>query len=431
MLQTLKNAWKDPEIKKGLLFTLFMIVLYRIGAQIPIPYVDGAALAAFFEAYSNQSMIGYFNLMSGDAFSRATLFALSISPYITSSIVIQLLTVALPPLERLAKEGEEGRKKLSQITRYTTVALALITAFGYYTYLRNGQNFTGGYGFLTEEGRGLFPALVIIASYCAGASLIMWIGEKINEHGIGNGISIILLANIVSTLFPQILGAFSGTLGLVSVVALIVLAIIALATVYAVIYVSNSERRIPVQYAKRQVGRKMYGGHTQHLPIKLNMTGVMPIIFASSIVYLPQTIAMFVPSLQGGAVMSFFSSPIFTSIAMFILIIAFAYFYVAISFNPIEVSNNMKQNGGVIPGIRPGKPTTDFIVRVLNRVTLLGAIFLAIIAVLPTVLSAINPNFAVLTFGGSSIIIVVGVILEVVQEIDSKLTMRHYKGFLD
>lgn len=428
MLQSLKNAWKDAELRKALLFTMLIIVLYRIGAAIPIPYVDGNALSAFLQG--NQSIFGYFNLLSGDAFSRATLFALSISPYITASIVIQLLTVALPPLENLAKQGEEGRKKLTQITRYTTVGLALITAYGYYTYLRWG-NFGTQTGVLSENGKNVFAAIVIIACYCAGASLIMWLGEKINDHGIGNGISIILLANILAGLVPQIVSAFGQGTQVIGWIVVIILAVLALATVYAVIFITDSERRIPVQYAKRQVGRKMYGGHTTHLPIKLNMTGVMPIIFASAIVSLPQTIAMFAPGIQNNPVYTFLTNNIFYAIMFFILIIAFAYFYVAISFNPIEVANNMKANGGVIPGIRPGKPTTEYIVRILNRITLIGSIFLGIIAVLPIALSAVNPNFGVLTFGGSSIIIVVGVILEVVQEIDSKLTMRHYKGFLD
>lgn len=431
MLQSLKNAWKDAELRKGMLFTIFIIVLYRIGAQIPIPYVDGAALAQTFSQLGSQSMFQYFNLLSGDAFSRATLFALSISPYITASIVIQLLTVALPPLENLAKQGEEGRKKLTQITRYTTVALSLLTAYGYYTYLRYGQNFTGGTGFLTPEGKGFFPAIVIIACYCAGASLIMWLGEKINDHGLGNGISIILLANILASLVPQILSAFGQGMELIGIFALIVLAAIALGIVYAVIFLTDSERRIPVQYAKRQVGRKLYGGHSTHLPIKLNMTGVMPIIFASAIVTLPQTIAMFAPKFQQTAFYAFVTNRVFYAVLMFILIVAFAFFYVAISFNPIEVSNNLKANGGVIPGIRPGKPTTDYIVKILNRVTLIGSLILGVIAVLPIAVSAINPSFGLLTFSGSSTIIVVGVILETVQEIDSKLTMRHYKGFLD
>lgn len=440
MLQTLKNAWKVEGIRKSLLFTLFILVVYRIGAAIPVPFVNASALQAFFNPAAGDGaeqsvnmLFQYFNLMSGDAFSRATLFALSISPYINASIIMQLLSIAIPALERLSQQGEEGRKKIASITRYVTVLLALVTAFGYWTFLNNTQTGwtaagTPDYGFLGEYRDNWFAAIVIIVSYCAGASIIMWLGEQINEHGMGNGISVILFANIVASL-P---GQFAGLMAQSWVVTLIA-AIITVATMWFIVYITNAERRIPVQYAKRQVGRKMYGGQNSFLPLKVNMTGVMPIIFASAIVSIPQTIAMFVPKF---AEMSFYKNwlsqrgPIYMAI-FFLLIIAFAYFYVAISFNPIEVSNNLKKNGGTIPGIRPGKDTAGYIQRSLNKVTLIGAFSIGVIAIIPFILGAVNPAFQSFTFGGSSVIIIVGVVLELWREMEAKMSMRHYKGFLD
>jgi len=435
MLQTLKNAWKVEELRKGILFTLMVLIVYRIGAAIPVPFVNAAELQQFFspQTTSEQTpamLFQYFNLLSGDAFARATLFALSISPYINASIIMQLLTIAIPALERLSQQGEEGRKKIASITRYVTVILALVTAFGYWTFLNNTPNpfAAGGYGFLGEYRDKFFPAVVIIVSYVAGASIIMWLGEQINEHGIGNGISVILFANIVASL-P---GQFAGLMATGWVIPVIA-AVITVATMWFIVYISNAERRIPVQYAKRQVGRKMYGGQNSFLPLKVNMTGVMPIIFASAIVSIPSTIAMFVPGFAKSSIYTNWLSqrgPIYM-IIFFLLIIAFAYFYVAISFNPIEVANNLKKNSGTIPGIRPGKPTSDYIQRSLNKVTLIGAVAVGIIAILPFILGAVNQNFQAFTFGGSSVIIIVGVVLELWREMEAKMSMRHYKGFLD
>lgn len=433
MFQTIKNAWKLADLRKKILFSLFILLLYRIGAQIPVPFLT-ADLAASMNAQTSGSILQYLNILSGGAFSNATLFALGISPYITASIVIQLLTVAITPLERLAKEGEDGKKKLNQITRYTTVALALLTAVGYYMMLRN-------YNYLTDKG--VFAAVVIIACYCAGSSLVMWLAEKINESGIGNGISLILFVNIVSR-GPAILNALvayaSGSNDSVphwaGILITIGSVILGLFMIVLIVFINDSERRIPIQYAKKVVGRKMYGGQNSTLPIKLNNTGVMPIIFASSIVSIPATIGLFVDYSKSkfwSGFFKFFDTGSWAyAVITLVLIIAFAYFYILISFNPVEVSNNLKKNGGSIPGIRPGKPTSDYITRVLNRITLIGAIFLAFIAVFPMVLNIFTGNaMSGLTFGGSSIIIVVGVVLETAREIEGQLTMRHYKGFLE
>ena len=440
MFQTLKNAWKVPELKSKLLFTLLIVVLYRLGASIPVPFVNPDVLQLFKEQTAG-SIFQYMNLLSGEAFGRATLFALSVSPYITASIVIQLLTIAIPALEKLAKNGEEGKKKLTAITRYCTVALALITAWGYSAYLKST-------GMLTNDS--VFAQIVIIACYCAGASLIMWLAEKINEKGIGNGISIILFANIIASV-PSMVSSLwymlfkyaeDGTRSL-SVFGLItaILTVIGLAAVIVlVVWFTNSERRIPIQYAKRVVGRKMYGGQSSNLPISLNMNGVMPIIFASSIVSLPATIAAFFPNSNfwKGVLNVFnYTSPLYL-VLYIILIFAFAFFYVMISFNPIEVANNIKNNGGAVPGIRTGRPTAEYISKVLNRVTLLGAIFLAFVAGFPILVNMIimaidstNTAFTAFAFGGSSMLIVVGVALETFRDIEAQMTMRNYKGFLD
>jgi preprotein translocase subunit SecY len=382
------------------------------------------------------------NLLSGEAFGRATLFALSVSPYITASIVIQLLTIAIPALEKLAKNGEEGKKKLTAITRYCTVALALVTAWGYSAYLKST-------GMLTNDS--VFAQIVIIACYCAGASLIMWLAEKINEKGIGNGISIILFANIIASV-PSMVSSLwymlfkyseDGLTRSLSVFGLImaILTVVGLAAIIVlVVWFTNSERRIPIQYAKRVVGRKMYGGQSSNLPISLNMNGVMPIIFASSIVSLPATIAAFFPNSKfwTGVLNVFnYTSPLYL-VLYIILIFAFAFFYVMISFNPVEVANNIKNNGGAVPGIRTGRPTAEYISKVLNRVTLLGALFLAFIAGFPILVNMIimaidstNTAFTAFAFGGSSMLIVVGVALETFRDIEAQMTMRNYKGFLD
>ena len=431
MLKTLQNAFKIPEIRNKIVFTLIIIVLFRIGCAIPVPFINAPALQNMFSETADGSIIQYMNILSGDALSKATLFALSISPYITASIVMQLLGIAIPALERLQKQGEEGKKKITQMTRYLTVLLGIITGIGYYTYLNS-------YNLLIKSG--LFEAIVIVACYSAGASLIMWLAEKINEEGIGNGISIILFANIVAGLPSQ----FSGVLlmlkenalkGIIAGVAVIILAV---AIVAFVVFMTESERRIPVQYAKKQVGTKMYGGQSTHLPLKLNMSGVMPIIFASSIVSIPGTILMFFPNKNafwtGFERVFSYTSPLY-SVVLLILIIAFSYFYLAISFNPVEVANNLKRNGGSIPGIRPGKPTVDYITMSLNRITLIGAFFLSVISIIPFVLNALFlavgwQSIGAMAFGGTSLLIIVGVALETVREIEAQITMRHYKGFL-
>ena len=428
MFQTLKNAWKVPELKSKLLFTLLIVLLYRLGASIPVPYVDADAMSA---VALSSGFLGYLNIMSGSAFAQATLFALSVSPYITASIVIQLLTVAIPALERWSKDGEEGRKKISAITRFVTVALALVTSYGYMKLLEAN-------GFLVE-GVGVFEKIVIVACFCAGASLIMWLAEKINDMGIGNGISIILFANIISRGPAVVSGLWNMITSdsyhiAVGIVLGVVSIVLTLAIVILVVLVTNSERRIPIQYAKRVVGRKMYGGQNTNLPIKINMSGVMPIIFASSIVSIPATIAAFFPKaawLQWLNTYLGYDSWIYLVINL-LLIVAFSYFYIMISFDPVEVANNIKNNGGAIPGVRTGKPTVDFIRKILSRITFIGAIFLCFIAGFPMLINIVfGGQFAGLAFGGNSLLIVVGVALETVRELEAQLTMRNYKGFLD
>ncbi len=437
MFKTLRNAWKITDLRQKILFSAFIILLYRIGTTIPIPFIDTNILGSYMNATAG-SMLQYLNILSGGAFANATLFALGISPYITASIVIQLLAVAIPALEKLSKEGEEGQKKLNQITRYVTVALALLTSFGYYSMLN-----ANGIIVAETEGYKWFVAVVIIACYCAGSALVMWLAEKINDKGIGNGISLILFANIVSRGPSLLLSLWQfisnpeskGVSRTVGIIIAVLAIIIALAMVTFIVFMTDSERRIPVNYAKKTVGRKMYGGQSSNLPIKLNMTGVMPIIFANSIISIPATIAVFAPPKDGtfwkGFTDLFSSDHWFYAVLTFVLIIAFAYFYVAISFNPVEVSNNLKNNGGTVPGIRPGRPTADYIRKVTNRITLVGAIMLGIIAIIPLIANlASGGKMKELAFGGSSIIIVVGVVLETAREIEGQMTMRHYKGFL-
>ena len=437
MFKTFRNAWKIADLRQKILFSAFIILLYRVGVTIPVPFINTEVLTSYM-SMTEGSMLQYLNILSGNAFSQATLFALGISPYITSSIVIQLLAVAIPALERLSKNGEEGQKKLNQITRYVTVGLALLTSFGYYSMLNAN-------GIISGTDPAWFSAVVIIACYCAGSALVMWLAEKINDRGIGNGISLILFANIVSRgpslllnlwnyiTKPTEVGFEHSWVGIL-VAALAI--IIGLAMITFIVFMTDSERRIPIQYAKKTVGRKMYGGQSSNLPIKLNMTGVMPIIFANSIISIPATIAVFVPPSEGtlwkGFTNLFSSDHWFYALLTFVLIIAFAYFYVAISFNPVEISNNLKNNGGSIPGIRPGRPTADYIRKVTNRITLIGAIMLGFIAIIPLIANiASGGKMSSLAFGGSSIIIVVGVVLETAREIEGQMTMRHYKGFLD
>ncbi len=426
MLQTIRNAWKIEEIRKKILFTLFMILLYRVGNAIPVPYVNIDLLGQYFTSLEN-TVLGLYNVMSGGAFSQATIFALSIQPYINASIIIQLLCIAIPALERMAKdEGEEGKKKINNITRYSTVGIALLQGFGYYMLLRN--NTVSGFELLAEYG--VWQAIVIILTFTAGSALVMWMGEQITEFGIGNGISIILFASIISRFPDSIITSVSNIAnGTLAWWAYVLMLLGALVMIVLIVIVTNAERRIPVQYSKRVVGRKQYGGQSTHLPMKVNMSGVMPIIFAQSIASIPATIAAF----SGKTLTWFDTTSLLYALVYFLLIIFFSYFYSTIQFNPIEVANNLKRNGGFIPGYRPGKPTSEFIMKVLNKITLFGAIYLSIIAVTPYLISHWSnvASTSGVSLGGTSIIIVVGVALETVQALENQMLMRHYKGFLE
>ena len=437
MFQTFRNAWRIPELRKKILFTIIVIILYRLGSNIPVPFVNGEAINAWFSATSGSSILSYFNILSGSALSYGTLFALSVSPYITASIVLQLLCVAIPALERMSKE-ENGRQKITAITRVLTVILAIVTAYGYAMMLKNNSSETQKL-LINGVDTGAGEIIIMMVCYCAGAAIIMWLAEKINEHGIGNGISIILFAGIISRV-PVLVNGLWGMITsnayplAVGILLGVVSVLITLGMILLIVWVTNSERRIPIQYAKRTVGRKMYGGQSSHLPLKLNMSGVMPIIFANSLVAIPATIATFFPnSWFAGVVDTWFDTDTWIYIVVDIaLIIAFSYFYILISFNPVEVANNIKDNGGAIPGIRPGKPTSDYITKVLNRITLIGAVFLVVVAALPLIINAVSGGrFAGLAFGGTSLLIVIGVALETARELESQITMRNYKGFLD
>ncbi len=421
MLQTIRNAWKIEELRKKILFTLFIILLYRVGNSIPVPYVNVEYLRQYFTQLEN-TVLGLYNVMSGGAFSSATIFALSIQPYINASIIIQLLCIAIPALERMAKdEGEEGKKKINNITRYSTVAIGLLQGFAYYMLIQRNN-------LLSESG--VWQGIVIVLTFTAGSALIMWLGEQITEFGIGNGISIILFASIVSR-FPTSIITMVGSLSAGSLKwwVLLLMLIGALLMIVLIVIVNNAERRIPVQYSKRVVGRKMYGGQSTHLPMKVNMSGVLPVIFAQSIASLPATIA----ALMGKTIGWLDTSGLLYAFIYFLLIIFFSYFYSTIQFNPIEVANNLKKNGGFIPGYRPGKPTSEFIQKVLNKITLFGAIYLSIIAVTPYLISHFSSTAqnSGISLGGTSIIIVVGVALETVQALENQMLMRHYKGFLE
>ena len=447
MFKTLKNAWKIEEIQNKILFTLLIILLYRVGSAIPVPYVQQGILDSFNSTYGG-TIFGYMSILSGGAMAQATLFALSVSPYITSSIVIQLLTVAFPDsLGKIAKDGEEGQKKIKKYTRWVTIGIALVTAYGYTALLGNNgwlnSHITWSGMWASNGFEGTINTLVIIASYVAGACIIMWLAELIDAKGIGNGISMILFFNIisrgpalVSSLWSMIVYNPDEKGGLVVGILLGILSVaITAGMVLLVVWVTHSERRIPIQYAKRVVGRKMYGGQGTHLPIKLNMTGVMPIIFASSIVSVPATIATFFP--QDGGFATWVNKWLGPNswiyiIVYLVLIVAFAYFYILISFNPMEVANNIKNNGGSVPGIRTGRPTAEYITKILNRITLIGAFFLIIVAGLPMVISTVSGNtLQGLAFGGSSLLIVIGVAIETFRDIEAQITMRNYKGFLD
>ena len=450
MLKTLVNAWKIADLRKKLLFTALIVLIFRIGSAIPVPFTDIGESGIISDA-NGTTFMNYLTMMTGEAFNYGTIFAMSITPYINSSIIMQLLAVAIPALERLQKEGEEGRKKIASITRYVTIALGLLQSTAYYFYLRSG-------GFLLKNPEtnanydgfaGVFQALVIILCFTAGTALIMWLGEQINDKGIGNGISIILFAGIVSRI-PSLITNLISYLNyrqlykayyvLVPVVFIILVLMIAF-----IVWMDNAERKVPVQYAKRVVGRKMYGGQSTHIPIKVNMSGVMPVIFASSILSLPPTIQMFISldadSKWNGFFNLFNQTHWAYTIIYFVFIIAFAYFYASIQYNPIEMSKNIRDNGGSIPGIRPGEPTSRYIGKIINRIVLLGALLLSVVALFPIIFSQIT-TFALeklancpygmnISLGGTSIIILVGVALETVKQLESQMMMRHYKGFLD
>ena len=460
MIQTIRKAWGIPELRKKIIFTLLILLIFRIGNAITVPYVNTDLLATYLDQMG-ATILGLYNVMSGGAFANATVFALSIQPYINSSIIIQLLTVAIPALERLARDGgEEGRKKIASITRYTTVAIALIQGFGYYSLIKS-------YGLVDNGGlNGVWVGFVIVLSFTAGSAFLMWLGEQITEFGIGNGISILLFAGIVSR-GPRMIsdmisgvqlwqGVKAGTVTADTLTAagytaeqaqarlnqalapwmIPVIIIGMLALVVFIVFISNAERRLPVQYAKRVVGRKMYGGQSTHIPMKVNMSGVMPIIFAQSIASLPATIGAFAgwtvksEGFGGGMMRLFDTSKPFYSILYFVLIVGFSYFYATMQFNPVEVANNLKKNGGFIPGFRPGKPTADFIMKVLNKITMFGALYLSVIAIAPIITGNIV-GYGSLAIGGTSVIIVVGVALETVKQMEAQMLMRHYKGFLE
>ena len=423
MFSTLANAWKIPELRKKLMFTMIVLLIYRLVSAIPVPYIDTAALMQAFE-YGDlgETILGLYNVMSGSALSQASILALGIQPYINASIIIQLLCVAIPALERMAKEeGEVGKKKIERITRYSTVGLGILLGFAYYVMCSNA-------GFMTADASGFLPAVVIILAFAAGASLVMWMGEQITEFGIGNGISMILFANIISGL-PTALMTMLGLKWWVSVIIVIGMA----ALVIFIVFINDAERRIPIQYAKRVVGRKVYGGQNTNLPIKVAMSGVMPVIFAQSICTIPATICAFIPNgTEGWWYENIWSSTSWVYFAFYVLMIFFfSWFYSTIQYDPVEISNNLKKNGGFIPGFRPGKPTSDFIQKVINKIIIFGAIYLAVVAGLPIVAGNVMDGVRNLAIGGTSVIIVVGVALETVKALEAQMLMRHYKGFLD
>ena len=443
MLRTFANAWKIADLRKKLIFTAVIILIYRIGSALPVPFVDIAMRGdGLFAEEGVGTLMTYLSMMTGNAFNYGTLFALSITPYINASIIIQLLAVAIPYLQNLSKEGAEGRKKLNKITRYGSVLLGLMQSVAYYFFIRSQ-------GFLMTDANGkaftgfsmVFQAIVVILCYTAGTTVVMWLGEQINEKGIGNGISVILFAGIVARMPTTIANLYQYfDRGGAYFVFVPIAAIALVGMIFFIVWMDNGERRIPVQYAKRVVGRKMYGGQNTHMPIKVNMCGVLPVIFASSILSLLPTIAMFAPGKEGGiwnkltTVWLGQTHPFYGTL-YFILIIAFAYFYAAIQYNAVEMADNLRKNSGSIPGIRPGKPTSTYIQKILNRMTLIGALLLSVVAMFPIVYSQIaglfTENGMNLAVGGTSIIIMVGVALETQKQLESQMMMRHYKGFLD
>ena len=452
MIETIRNAWKIPELRKKMLFTVFALLIFRLGSAIPVPYINGEGLQEYLKMQSG-TILDLMNAMSGSAFAMATIFALSIQPYINSSIIIQLLTIAIPALERLARDGgEEGRKKIASITRYTTVAIALLQGFGYYSLIRS-------YGLVDNGGlNNVWVGFVIVLTFTAGSAFLMWLGEQITEFGIGNGISILLFAGIVSRGPGMVTDMISGVqmwkgvkAGTVTaetytalgysaeqaeaalkqalapwMIPLIIIGMLAL--VVFIVFISNAERRLPVQYAKRVVGRKMYGGQSTYIPMKINSTGVMPLIFGFAILQFPATIFAFFPTSGINVWWQGFQSGIWYQIVLAVLIIAFTYFYTSITFNPVDISKNMQQNGGIIPGIRQGRATSDYLSRVSGRLTLFSALFLAVLATIPTMLTRIFGITA--PFGASSVLIAVSVGIETIRQVEAQMVMRHHKGFL-
>lgn len=435
MFSTFRNAWKVPELRKKILYTLLIILVFRIGCHVPVPFMDPDAVSNMF---AEGNFLSYMNLLSGGALSQGTLFALSIQPYINASIIVQLLTYALPPLENLQKEGESGRKKLQKITSFVSLAISLVMSYAYFVTLRSQHALTYNSGFA-----GVFTGIVIVLAFTAGASIVVWLGNRVNENGIGNGISMILFAGIVSRGPSSILRMFEQIkVDKRYVFVVPVVLIVFVVMIGFIVFMNESERRIPIQYAKRVVGRKQYGGQNTHIPIKIAMSGVMPIIFAMAIMSLPSTLSMFIKpentSNPDGIMhrlyvgfLNFFSytSPWY-AILYFLLIIAFNYFYVSMQYNPIEIANGLRQNNGGIPGIRPGKPTSDFIKRVLGKITLVGAFFLGVIAIFPIFTNLAFPQLGI-AMGGTSILIIVSVVLETVRTLESQMMMRHHKGFLE
>ncbi len=424
MLKTLKNAWSIPELRKKLMFTLIVLLLYRVGHVITVPYVDVEGLTMYFDSALSQTILGLYNAMAGSGLSQASVLALSIQPYINASIIVQLLTIAIPALGRMAKEeGEEGKKKINLITRYTTVALGLLMAWGYYAMLKNAH-------VLTNDN--FWPAgIVIILAFTAGSAAVMWLGEQINEHGIGNGISMILFANIISGI-PAAIGTLLNFDWWMS----LIIAVVVLLLVVFIVFINDAERRIPIQYAKRVVGRKIYGGQSTNMPIKVAMSGVMPVIFAQSICSMPATVVSFIKGSnvpEGWWWYHHILSPnCWAYIVIYgLMIFFFSWFYSTIQYDPVEISNNLKKNGGFIPGFRPGKPTADFIKKVIGKIVVFGAVYLALVALLPIVAGKLAPVVNNLAIGGTSVIIVVGVALETVKALEAQMLMRHYKGFLD
>ena len=419
MFKTLRDAWSIPELRKKLMFTIVILLIYRLCNAIPVPFVDAHLISETLSSVMETTILGLYDMMSGSALSQASVLALGIQPYINSSIIIQLLTVAIPALERWAKEeGEEGKKKINNLTRYTTVGLALLLGFAYYTMINS-------YGLIPNAN--VWTAIVVILAFTAGSSFVMWMGEQITEHGIGNGISMILFANIISGL-PSIVSRLTGLAWWIALIVVVGMA----ALIVFIVFINDAERRIPIQYAKRVVGRKVYGGQSTNLPLKVSMAGVLPVIFAQSICSIPATICAFTGNTSGWWYENVFSSTSWIYAAFYgLMIFFFSWFYSQIQYDPVEVSNNLKKNGGFIPGFRPGKPTAEFIAKVIGKIVVFGAVYLAVVALLPIVAGNLMAGVSNLAIGGTSVIIIVGVALETVKALEAQMLMRHYKGFLD